>query len=817
MPRLSWRARATKNAFSFQPHPMSAPSASFALPRFFSLMLMLPRLFAAAPQSSVSPVTPPAPDRWSAAWIMAAPFADASVAVPANTWMVLRRTFTLDTVPAGARARIAADTKYWLRVNGSLVVFEGGLKRGPTPTDSYYDHVELAAHLRPGENSVEALVWFFGRDGFAHKNSGRAGFLFELRDTATEALLLATDDSWSAAVHPAWITAGGEQPNFRLAEPALRHDARLFLDPSAFASAAVFGPAGGPPWGRLHPRPIPLWADSGLRDYVSIDGPPLPRISTGETFVARLPHNAQITPYLDIEGPAGALVDIRTDHHRGGGEPGIRAEYLAREGRQTHESLGWMNGHEVRYTVPAGVTVHALRYRETRYATDFTGAFASDDPFLDRLWQKSRRTLLLTMRDNYMDCPDRERAQWWGDAVIQLGQSFYAFSPSATPLAAKAIRELCAWRRPDGSLFSPVPAGSWDKELSQQMLASVGRHGFWTYYLHSGDRATALASYPHVRAYLALWQLDADGLVVHRLGGWDWADWGDNIDVRLLDQGWYCLALEGAASLARLAGEDAEAGAFEALRARVLDATNRLCWRADAGVYRSPGYAGATDDRGHGLAVVAGIAGPDRHQAIKRVLTTARHASPYMEKYVLESLLLMDEPDAFLARLKERYAGIVADDCTTLPELWTTRRASPGPSTLNHSWTGGPLTLLSQYVAGLSPLEPGWARYQVRPQPGSLRRIEAAVDSAAGRIATSLRRTDDTLVFEIDSPPGTIAELLLPRPVPGRPVAVALDGEPLTPDSPVRLVSDGDGAGADRVHLRAAPGRHRVILSVPPR
>lgn len=41
---------------------------------------------------------------------------------------------------------VAADTKYWLYVNGKLLVIEGGLKRGPTPTGGYYDVVDLGAH-----------------------------------------------------------------------------------------------------------------------------------------------------------------------------------------------------------------------------------------------------------------------------------------------------------------------------------------------------------------------------------------------------------------------------------------------------------------------------------------------------------------------------------------------------------------------------------------------------------------------------------------------------------------------------------------------
>ena len=39
------------------------------------------------------------------------------------------------------------------------------------------------------------------------------------------------------------------------------------------------------------------------------------------------------------------------------------------------------------------------------------------------MWEKSQRTLYITMRDTYMDCPDRERAQWWGDEVNESGEA----------------------------------------------------------------------------------------------------------------------------------------------------------------------------------------------------------------------------------------------------------------------------------------------------------------------------------------------------------------------------------------------------------
>ena len=48
-----------------------------------------------------------------------------------NTWMNFVKKFTLECAPKRAVAQIAADSKYWLYINGETAVFEGGIKRGP--------------------------------------------------------------------------------------------------------------------------------------------------------------------------------------------------------------------------------------------------------------------------------------------------------------------------------------------------------------------------------------------------------------------------------------------------------------------------------------------------------------------------------------------------------------------------------------------------------------------------------------------------------------------------------------------------------------
>ena len=74
----------------------------------------------------------------------------------------------------------SGDTKYWLWVNGELQVSEGGLKRGPNPSDTYCDVITSLPALRAGENTVALLVWYFGKDGFSHRNSPTAGISFSL-------------------------------------------------------------------------------------------------------------------------------------------------------------------------------------------------------------------------------------------------------------------------------------------------------------------------------------------------------------------------------------------------------------------------------------------------------------------------------------------------------------------------------------------------------------------------------------------------------------------------------------------------------------
>lgn len=682
-----------------------------------------------------------------------------------NSWICFQKEFNINAVPAKALTRIAADSKYWLWINGKLVVLEGAVKRGPNPNDTYYDEVDIAPHLKQGHNLISALVWYFGKEGFSYNPSGQGAFLF---DCQTAELTLQSDDSWKAAMHPAYYTPLAPYPNFRLPESSIGFNAELAMDNwekgenaacQYWAKARVVGKEGDAPWNKLHHRIIPLWKDFGLKNYVS------QTVHSGtinDTLVCQLPYNAQIMPYMELEAEkAHSVVTIFTSHYQGGSAYNVRAEYLTKKGKQSYENKGWMNGEKVYYIYPKGINLTKVQFRETGYNTEFEGYFRCNDPFLNKMWEKSQRTLYITMRDTYMDCPDRERAQWWGDEVNESGEAFYALSVSSHLLMKKGMYELMGWQRPTGEIFAPIPSSNYHTELPGQMLASIGYFGFWNYYLNTGDLKTIRDLYPKIQKYLDIWQKNNDGTITFRAGEWTWGDWGKNIDIKALFNAWYYIALKGQQHMATALGMNAEADAILQEMKALKKAFNAAFWNGKA--YRHPDYRLKTDDRVQALAIVSGLADKEKYPALIKVLKQNEHASPYMEKYVIEALFRMGENYYGMERMKRRFAEMVNDsEHTTLYEGWGIGPNGFPGGTTNHAWSGGGLTILSQYVCGITPTEAGYKAYRIAPQPTGVKEAEILVPTVKGNIKVSFKDDERTFQLQVNSPQGPRATICLP-------------------------------------------------------
>lgn len=680
-------------------------------------------------------------DDWKAKWI----WLD-SEKKSKNTWLCFNKKVNIINSGKKLIAKIAAENKYWLYINGTCVVREGGLKRGPTPTGCYYDSVDLTDYLVSGENLISVLVWYWGNEAsYSSSDAGQGGLLFEAENDEVSIL---SDNSWSVIKNPAFKEDTGKlQPNYRLPESNVYYDAREEIadwykpccDFSAWNNATEYAVGGRGCWGKTYSREIPQFKDFGLKPYKNS------KEYEGESFRVKkkitliVPYNAQLTPYLEVEAKTGKKIVITTENTYTGS---IHSTYVTKDGIQSFESPAWFNGEQITYEIPAGVKVISLQYRESGYNTEFRGSFICENEDMNILWQKSLRTLYVTMRDNFMDCPDRERAQWWGDVTNEMMMTMYSLAGSSYHLYRKGVNTMLSYVDPATKVLQTVvPIKNDYFELPCQQLAGVC--GFFTYYMYTGDKEFLKSVYPSAVEYLNLWRMQNNGLVEHRSGSWDWQDWGSEIDIAPLENAWYYYALSCVKSMAEILGDEKTAEDFDGRLKSLYTAYGSL-WTGEG--YRSPDNDGY-DDRGNAVAVLAGLCPEEYFPKVREILFNTRNASPYMEYYVLEALCKMGEYSLAQQRMCERYREMIDEDYSTLWENWIKK-----DGTSNHAWTGGPLVIMSKHIAGIKPLTAGYDRIEIRPQYGLCKSISCTVPAVIGDIKLDYAFVDGKYAINLDYP-----------------------------------------------------------------
>ena len=701
------------------------------------------------PGYSVIPTEPKSD--WKAKWIW-----DEENLNEENVWLCFHKKVTLDIVPAELIAHVSADSKYWLYVNGETVVFEGSVKRGPDENGGYYDSIDIAPYLKAGKNSICALVWYWDNEtSYSYKSSGQGGFIFE---AVGEGVTIVSDKSWKVKKNSAYVNSSLYLPNYRLPEYSIYFDARKDIgdwsgenyDVSSWKNATEYAVGGEGTYGRLYPRGIPFLKDFGLRDYENSEDYENYTVKKlfGEKITVDVPYNAQLTPYLKVIAPAGKKIRITTENTLIGA---VSTTYKTKDGVQEFESLGWVNGEHITYKIPKGVTVVSLKYRETGYDSSFCGNFRCDDEFMNSLWQKSLRTLYVTMRDSFMDCPDRERAQWWGDVTSEMIMTMYSMDSNSYLLYQKGVEAMLSHVDETKVLQTVVPISGDYFELPVQQLAGIV--GFLTYYEYTGDKAFLEKVYDASLDYLKLWQIGEDNLVVHREGSWDWADWGSKADMTAIENAWFYHALSATEEMAKLLKRDADIPFITERKAAISKGYQSL-WTENG--FKSEDVR-KPDDRANALAVLSGLAEKEQYATVANVLKTTKNSSPYMEYYVLEALCRMGEYEAARDRIKDRYEGMVNENYSTLWEFWNSWQG-----TMNHAWSGGPLVIMSKHFAGITPLEAGYEKVKIDPQYNLSENMSCTVPGVKGLITLNYEKADGDYVIDLTVPQGLKAVLYVP-------------------------------------------------------
>ena len=674
----------------------------------------------------------------------------------ANSYVAFRKTFSLEKVPEEAVANIAAESKYYLWMNEELAVFDGASKRGATPYDGFYEQVDLADYLKQGENTLVILVSYNGRGGNSSVDPGKAGLLFEMQ---AGDVTVVSDSSFKANRLRAYRNQGllgADWPNYSqssmLAEWNVYYDARESVgdyiasdfDDSAWEGATVVCEAGAQPFNDTYLSVIPLMKFD--KEYTFLESEYIGQKLTQDTIITiDLPENMQFSPYFELTAESSGLrFTYYTNTLTSQGIDSFRDDYVTAGGAQTYESLPWRSGSQLIIQAPAGITFTKIGYRRSGYDSERSGSFVTENEDVNTLWEKAVNTLLICMRDTYMDCPERERSPYIGDAANQIGETFYSLDENSWAMTKKTILNIIGWTKTDNCipLRSPSLATNENPVQTLNFLVSV-----YEYLLYTGDEATVRLFYPVAVNYLKLWNLNDDGSIVYRDGTFMWVDWGDGADAEVLQNCWYYYALSSTQKLAKALGISSDEAFFTERIQKVAAGFAKF--------KKQGGYSSGTayDDRANAMAVVSGLAEEDMYDEILNVLTTTYGASPYMEKFVEEALCLMGEYEACLTRMLTRYQPMIDDKDSTLWELW-----EKDAGTINHGWTGGSLTVLSKYFGGISPESAGYGSYSIR-LTDVFSSLSMSVVTPEGTLSYSIKRAEGgtvTIIVEAIDAEGSL-------------------------------------------------------------
>lgn len=627
--------------------------------------------------------------------------------------MVFRTKIVLDELPDHAETFIASDTKFWLWINEKEVVWEGGVFRESTPGNGWAEKIDIAPYLKRGENIVAVLVWFYGNGGRNNSNSGEAGFIM-----SCETIGLATDESFLCAPHPAYIKSGDPHPAYLFGGDNIAFDAHLdFGDFTAedfneieFIPAVVY--------------PNNVWGDCLVSELPILKIGEVNECDFNETetgAIADLPYAMTVSVCFEAKAKGGEIIDIRTDRYNINGGPGDefhnynghRIVYVCKEGENKFVCPMYLYGEKLIADYPETVKLKMLGYRESGYDTEFVGSFKTDDPLFNRLIEKSIRTLYVCMRNNFMDCPDRERGQWIGDVSVQAPQVFFVFDEKAKKLLKKSILDFIRLRKGD-VLVGNVP-GEHFSELPSQSLVAISEFGLIAeYYNYSLDpEIPGLVLEPMVN-YLKLWDLDERGLLVGRSGNWRWFDHLWNVDEDVLENCLYVSACKFALRMAELCGNH-DYDAFLSERAESLTALiEKNYWKGE--FYASKDFV---DDRANAIAVLSGICPPERYPTMRKILLTVFNSTPYMERFVLYALCEMGYIHDAYNRMMSRYYNLARNENSTLWEDFYIL------GTRNHAWSGSPVEIAFKYLLGFKT-DDGFNSYTIDPVKGIFKNIDCS-------------------------------------------------------------------------------------------
>ncbi len=502
-------------------------------------------------------------------------------------------------------------------------------------------------------------------------------------------------------------------------------------------------------------------------------------------------------PRFTVDAPEGTIIEMMVhEGHEVGGPALLNSHFnswcrfICKGGKETfepidYESFRWLQLHIRKGT--GNVTVSDIGCRRRLYPWPHEVHVRLSDPLLQKLMDASVNTLYNSAQDIIVDGMGRERQQYSGDCGHQLHAIFHGFGDYWLP--ARYLNTFSQGLTKDGYFLDCWPAFDrlarlMERQMGLTKWGPLLDHGvgfnFDAYYtyLYSGQTQELEEVFPRLVIFFEYLQsIVRDGLLpVEDIG--IPAVWIDHIAYKqqrhkqcAFNLYASAMARHALAPLAEVFNKTEVAHQARRFSDQLLKATQRAFWSPKHGLFINnlPWIDVEKEirmcDRSLATAVLFDqCPGNQTAAGVDVLIKTPPEMGlsyPANAGWRLWALAKAGQAQAVIDDLRSRWGKMDSVHLNnTLQENWEVQPDS------GSQWSHcpvAPLYVLYMSLAGLMPLEPGFRRFQIRPQLGDLEFLELVSHTPAGPIRLNCKGKMGNRQIQLRIPPGISGELMVPE------------------------------------------------------
>jgi hypothetical protein len=445
---------------------------------------------------------------------------------------------------------------------------------------------------------------------------------------------------------------------------------------------------------------------------------------------------------------------------------------------------------------------------------DRAASFLSSDTTLNAIYELCRYSVKANTFNGDYAASQRERMMYEADCYIHQ-MSHYAVD-----------REFAIARY---SLENMIYHATWPTEWIMHIPLMV-----WADYLHTGDRSVIARYYEDVKPKTLL-ALSGDHHLITTLTGLqtkevldaihfngekltDIVDWPhnslshtaggetDDYDFKPYNtvvNAFHYRALVLLEQMAKVLDKTDDAQFYHKRAEWVKAAFNEQFADPAKGIYVDGIGSAHASLHANMFALAFGLV-PDayRQTVIDFIKSKGMACGVYGSHYLLEALFDAGEAqyalDLLVSRSDRSWYNMIRVGATMTTEAWDNKYKNNNG--WSHAWSSSPAYIIPCKLMGIEPVEPGFGKIRIKPQPARLRQAAVQLPTIRGDVRVAFdNQPGEQFALQVEIPANSVAEVWLPR--------IAATYKLTVDDVTAKGTADGHF-----VKVNTGSGKHRLVI-----